>query len=140
MHLFGGLRDFRTPLVVRQGEVQADVPITEFIRAYVGGWPRPHLLDRFLGRPAGPFDDDGIARTGGLFDLWFRRADDFFLFSFKRDVLLEVGRQLAMVEAEQPAQIRLHIDDLSRQASRHRRHRPSATCVPATPPPAAAAS
>jgi hypothetical protein len=35
------------------------------------------------------------------------------LFSFKRDVLLEVGRQLAMVEADHPAQIRLHIDDLT---------------------------
>ncbi|HEY3392139.1 MAG TPA: hypothetical protein VGK58_05505, partial [Lacipirellulaceae bacterium] len=113
VHLFGGLRDFRTPLVVRQGEVQADAPTGEFIRAYVGGWPRPHLLDRFLGRPAGPFDDQGIARTNGLFDLWLRRADDFFLFSFKRDVLLEVGQQLAMVEAERPAQARLFIDDLS---------------------------
>ncbi|MCI0335505.1 MAG: hypothetical protein L0228_20045 [Planctomycetes bacterium] len=112
VHLFGGLRDFRSPLAVREGEVKADVPASEFIRAYVGGWPRPHLLDRFLGRPAGEFDDDGIARTIGLFDLWLRRADDFFLFSFKRDVLLEVGRQLAMAEAEKPAQIRLRIDDL----------------------------
>jgi hypothetical protein len=113
VHLFGGLRDFRTPLVVRQGEVRADAPAPEFIRAYVGGWPRPHLLDGILGRPTGPFDDQGIARTNGLFDLWLRRADDFFLFSFKRDVLVEVGQQLAMVEAERPAQIRLFIDDLS---------------------------
>jgi hypothetical protein len=113
VHLFGGLRDFRTPLVVRQGKVQADAPAPEFIRAYVGGWPRPHLLDRILGRPTGPFDDEGIARTNGLFDLWLRRADDFFLFSFKRDVLVEVGQQLAMVEAERPAQVRLRVDDLS---------------------------
>ncbi len=116
VHLFGGIRDFRTPLIVRQGEVQTSGSITDAIRAYIGGWPRPHLIDRFLGRPAGPLDADGIARTngiGGLFDLWFRRADDFFLFSFKRDVLLEVGQQLAMVEAERPAQIRLHIDDLT---------------------------
>ncbi len=113
MHLFGGIRDFNSPLIVRQGEVQTAGPITDAIRAYVGGWPRPQLLDRFLGRPSGPLDADGIARTGGLFDLWFRRADDFFLFSFKRDVLLEVGRQLAIVPAERPAQIRLHIDDLT---------------------------
>jgi hypothetical protein len=93
--------------------VEADAPAPEFIRAYVGGWPRPHLVDGILGRPAGPFDDQGIARTNGLFDLWLRRADDFFLFSFKRDVLLEVGQQLAMVEAERPAQVRLFIDDLS---------------------------
>jgi hypothetical protein len=113
VHLFGGLRDFRTPLVVRQGEVQADAPTSQFIRAYVGGFPRPHLLDRFLGAPTGPFDDQGIARNNRLFDLWLRRADDFFLFSFKRDVLLEVGPQLAMAEAERPAQIRLSVDELS---------------------------
>jgi hypothetical protein len=113
VHLFGGLRDFRTPLVVRQGEVQADARAAEYIRAYVGGFPRPHLLDRFLGGPTGQFDDQGIARNNRLFDLWLRRADDFFLFSFKRDVLIEVGQQLAMVEAERPAQIRLQIDDLS---------------------------
>ena len=113
VHLFGGIRDFNTPLIVRQGQVQTSTSLTDAIRAYVGGWPRPHLIDRYLGRPSGPLDADGIARTGGLFDLWFRRADDFFLFSFKRDVLLEVGRQLAIVDAERPAQIRLHIDDLS---------------------------
>jgi hypothetical protein len=113
VHLFGGLRDFRTPLVVRQGEVEAAAPTSEYMRAYVGGWPRPHLIDRFLGRPDGPYDDEGIARTRGLFDLWLRRADDFFLFSFKRDVLMEVGPQLAMVDAEASAQIRLHVDDLS---------------------------
>jgi hypothetical protein len=112
VHLFGGLRDFQSPLVVREGQVQADVPISEFLRAYVGSWPRPHLFDRFLGRPAEEFNNEGIARTNGLFDLWLRRADDFFLFSFQREILLDVGRQLAMVEAKEPAQIRLHIDDL----------------------------
>jgi hypothetical protein len=113
VHLFGGLRDFTTPLVVRQGEVTADAPTSEYLRAYIGGWPKPHLIERFLGRPAGPYDDDGIARTGGLFDLWLRRADDFFLFSFKRDVLMDVGPQLAMEDAPRPAQIRLRIDDLT---------------------------
>lgn len=113
MHLFGGLRDFRTPLVVRQGEITSNQSPTEFIRAYIGGWPRPHLIDRFVRLPEGPLDADNIGRTGGLFDLWFRRADDFFLFSFKRDILQEVGSQLAMVEAKNPAQIRLFIDDLS---------------------------
>ena len=113
VHLFGGLRDFRTPLIVRQGEVKAGAATAEYIRAYVGGYPRPHLLDRIFGAPTGPFDDRGIARNDRLFDLWLRRADDFFLFSFKRDVLLEVGPQLAMVDAERPAQIRLFVDDVT---------------------------
>lgn len=115
VHLFGGLRDFRTPLVVRQGEAAASSPTTEFIRAYIGGWPRPHLIDRFVRIGDGGVDGDGLGRARGLglFDLWVRRADDFFLFSFKRDVLMEVGSQLVMVESERPAQIRLFIDDLS---------------------------
>jgi hypothetical protein len=114
--LFGGIRDANIPLIVSPGEIEPRGSITDAIQAYVGGWPRPGLLDQFLGRPSGPLDREGTARAGGiggLFDLWFRRADDFFLFSFHRDVLLDVGRQLAMVEADHPAQIRLHIDDLT---------------------------
>ena len=116
VHLFGGIRDANIPLLVRQGELEPRGSITDVIQAYVGGWPKLHLLDQFLGRPSGPLDADGTARAGGiggLFDLWFRRADDFFLFSFHRDVLLDVGRRLAMIEADHPAQIRLHIDDLT---------------------------
>ncbi len=64
MHLFGGLRDFRSPLVVRQGEVTANQSPTEFIRAYIGGWPKPHLIDRFVRIPEGPLDADNIGRTG----------------------------------------------------------------------------
>ena len=50
VHVFGGLRDFRTPLVVRQGEVQTAGPITDAIRALrrrlaaaatAGSFPRP---------------------------------------------------------------------------------------------------
>jgi hypothetical protein len=113
VRLFGGLRDFRTPLVVRQGEAKPEGVPEDYFRAYVGTWPRPLvLLDRFLGRPIGPPDGDGIARHEGWFNTWQQRHDDFFLFSLQRDVLVEVGPQLAMFEAERPAQIRLRIDDL----------------------------
>src|SRR6185295_4920052 len=90
VHAFGGLRDFHTPLVVRQGEVSPDATPAEFIRGYVGTWPRPHLLDRWLGPPAGPPDADGVTPSGGLFGLFQRRVDDFFLFSLNRGVLMEV--------------------------------------------------
>jgi hypothetical protein len=113
LHAFAGLRDFRTPFMVRQGEVQPAADLSQFLSGYVGVWPRLHLLDTFLGGPTGPFDRNGIARNNRLFDLWMRRADDFFLFAFRREVLMEVGPQLAMIEAERPAQVRLHVDDLS---------------------------
>jgi len=113
LHAFAGLRDFRAPFMVRQGDVAPSTDWSQFLAGYVGVWPRLHLLDTFLGRPTGPFDANGIARSNRLFDLWMRRADDFFLFAFQRDVLIEVGPQLAMVEAARPAQVRLQIDDLS---------------------------
>jgi hypothetical protein len=66
-----------------------------------------------VGNAVGQFDIDGIARTNGLFNVWISRRDDFFLFAFARDVLMEVGPQLAMVEPKRPAQIRVQVDDLS---------------------------
>jgi hypothetical protein len=113
LHVFGGLRDFRTPFMVRQGEARPALELSQFLSGYIGVWPRLGLLDTFLGRPTTAFDANGIARNNRLFDLWLRRADDFFLFSFQRDVLMEVGPQLAMVETDRPAQARLRIDDLS---------------------------
>jgi hypothetical protein len=114
VHLFGGLRDFRAPLVIREGEVRPPGSPNDYLRGYVGTWPRPFaVFEALFGRPKGEFDDDGIARNDGLFELWQRRLDDFFLFSLMRDVLMEVGPQLAMVEPERPAQIRLQIDELT---------------------------
>ncbi len=114
VHAFAGLRDFLTPLVIREGEVRPPGSPADYLRAYVGTWPRPlAILQTLVGDPTGPFDDHGIARNNRLFDLWHCKLDDFFLFAFTRDVLMEVGPQLAMVEPERPAQIRVQIDDLS---------------------------
>ncbi len=113
IRLFGGVRDFRTPLVVRQGAAKPEGGPEDYLRGYIGTWPRPLvLLESVLGRPIGPPDGNGIERREGWFNTWQQRHDDFLLFSFKRDVLMEVGPQLAMVDAERPAQIRLRVDDL----------------------------
>ena len=112
-HVFAGLRDGHVPLVVQGGGLRTVTSITNAVEGYVGAWPRPQFLQTLLGRPRGPYDADGFARTSGLFDLWCRRADDFLLFSFKRHVLAEVGSQLAMVEAERPAQAWITLHDLA---------------------------
>ena len=41
------------------------------------------MIDQWVRLPEGPLDADSIGRTTGLLSLWFRRADDFFLFSFQ---------------------------------------------------------
>ncbi len=111
-HVFGGIRDGHVPLVIRDGNLQAATAIFDAVQGYVGAWPKPQFLQRLLGRPRGPYDADGYCRTAGLFDLWIRRADDFMLFSFKRQVLVEVGSQLAMVQAQRPAQAWFTLQDL----------------------------
>ena len=125
VHLFGGLRDFRTPLVVRQGEARPALSPTEFIRGYIGTWPRPlEILETFLGRPTGPPDAQGLSQNDGMFNLWQRRTGDFFLFSFHRDVLMEVGPQLAMVEARATGADSAAYRRPLEQGNRDRRQRP----------------
>ncbi|WP_442481524.1 hypothetical protein [Aeoliella sp. SH292] len=111
-HLFGGIRDGVFPLTIAGGNVEVPLQLLSAIEGYVGTWPKPAFLERFLGRPAGPYDANGMARTTGLFDLWVRRADDFMLFSFKERVLFDVGTQIAMVEAARPAQAWVQIQDI----------------------------
>ena len=108
-HLFGALRDFRSPLVVRQGRVAPNADPTELIRGYVGAWPRPGLLELVLGsiRPDGnepePVDDR----------LWNAQQDDFLVISFKPAVIDQVVPQLAWEPAERAAQLRARIVDLT---------------------------
>lgn len=111
-HAFAGLRDAPVPLEVSGGKLRVPMQLLQAVQAYVGAWPRPDFLGTLLGAPQGGFDPEGFARGRGLFDLWVRRADDFMLFSFKRQVLYEVGTQLAMVPATRPAQAWLTVQDL----------------------------
>lgn len=115
-HLFGALRDSRVPLEVRQGHLPTDIPTMEKIRGYLGAWPRPGFFSSLVRTPEGaPFDEHGYAPAQSLLgdDHWQRRFDDWFVFSFRRDVLEEVTPQLSVIEFERPAQVRLRIDDLT---------------------------
>ncbi len=112
VHLFGGIRDGHVPLTISGGVLTTATSLPEAIEGYVGAWPKPDLLQRWIGPVRGPIDRDGIGRTGGLFDLWTRRADDFLLISFKRHVLEAVGTQLEMAESAIPAQAHFYLADL----------------------------
>ncbi len=116
MHLFAGLLDFHTSLIVREGRAVPAGAYEQSIRGFVGAWPRLYLLDHIFGPPRNGYDANGYAQCQGIFGLletWQRRIGDFFLFSFQKDVLEEVGPQLAMVPTERPAQIRLRVSDFS---------------------------
>lgn len=107
--LFAGLRDFRSPLAVSQGRVVPGAARNELIRGYVGAWPRPGILQLFQGPGPRPG-----ARPQPLGEqMWHAQADDFLLISFKPDVIEQVQPQLGFQPAPRPAQLRLHIDDLT---------------------------
>ncbi|WP_218931934.1 hypothetical protein [Adhaeretor mobilis] len=108
-HLFGGVRDFRSPLVVRKGTAAPIGSTSEMIRGYLGAWPKPGLLQLFTGaqpRVREPAEELENA-------MWLGGRDDFLLLSFKPEIVNEVIPQLARVPAERPAQLRFTVSDLS---------------------------
>ena len=108
-HLFGGLRDYRSPLAVKRGAVVADAMPAELVRGYLGAWPKPGLLAMFTGtqRPVG----DQPEQVGE--QMWQAGQEDFLLLSFKPEVIEQVLPQIEMIVAERPAQIRLRVNDLT---------------------------
>ncbi|NOY29346.1 MAG: hypothetical protein GXP28_03965 [Planctomycetes bacterium] len=107
--LFGALQDFRSPLVVQRGAVVPGAAPAELVRGYLGAWPQPGLLQMFAGStpPAGEKPEQANG------EIWQAKSDEFFLLSFKPDVVEQVLPQLAFEPAERPAQIRLKIEDLT---------------------------
>lgn len=109
-HLFLGVRDFRSPLVVERGRLAPGAPPAELVRMYVGAWPKPGGLLKFvLGEPTAR----DVEPTPGPSDTWQARRDDFLLISFKPDVVQQVLPQLATVDAEAPAQAWVDVADLT---------------------------
>lgn len=80
--------------------------------AYLGTWPRAGFLDMLpLGLGGGQPDAYGFSKL--LFGLWRRQGAGFSVLSFDYDLLANITPHLRVVEAEQEAQIRLHMHDLS---------------------------
>jgi hypothetical protein len=110
-HLFLGVRDFRTPLVVDAGHVVPGAPPAELVRMYVGAWPRPGLLRLAAGRQLAEGPDPIPA--GPNADGWQAKSDEFLLMSFKPDLVQEVLPQLAMQPAARTAQVWIEVADLT---------------------------
>jgi hypothetical protein len=108
-HLFVGLRDFRTPLIVNGGHLVPGAPRAELVRMYVGAWPRPGVLRMFGGQQLA----EGPEPVPAGADVWQAKRENFLLMSFKPDLVQEVLPQLAMAPAERPAQVRLAVADLN---------------------------
>jgi hypothetical protein len=81
------------------------------LSAYLGAWPEPAVIDRLPlglgeGAPVGP----GMTRLlGGLYRY---RGNAFSILSFIPEVITASLPHLKVVEREQPAQVRMHVDNL----------------------------
>ena len=84
--------------------------------AYVGAYPRLGFFDAIpLKTPPKP-DDDGYAKLP--FGLWQRTLDEFAVIAVDRHALTEATSELKTEEAESEAQLRIHIDDLTKSKIR----------------------
>ncbi|QDV25002.1 hypothetical protein [Aureliella helgolandensis] len=110
-HLFAGLKDMLPP---DPEDVQGLIKTVMALRAapaYIGAWPKPGLIDRIplagaLARP----DYAGFSRMIG--GLWRWQDGQFSLLSFNQSILAGAIPQLAVMEATDVAQARLHIANL----------------------------
>ena len=108
-HLFGALRDFRSPLVVQNGGLLPGDKPSELVRGYLGAWPKPGILKLFVGDSPAP---DAQPNEVGE-DLWQAKQEEFLVISFKSEVLDQVLPNLTWEPAERPAQVRLRLHDLT---------------------------
>ncbi len=108
-HLFAGLRDFRSVLTVENGTVGPGEGPAEFVRGYIGAWPKPGLLQWFTeAEPPAGSEPEPVGEK-----LWRAQQNEFLLISFKPEVVEEVLPQLHMEPAGRLAQVWFRVGDLS---------------------------
>ncbi|MCA9170859.1 MAG: hypothetical protein KDB23_24455 [Planctomycetales bacterium] len=111
-HMFFGIQDREIPITFSPASFLRVLQVLRTAPAYLGAWPKLGLLDMIpLGQFPAP-DASGISRLPfGLFRQ--QTPDGFSLIGFDPQVLDTAARDLSMAEAESPAQIRIHIADVT---------------------------
>lgn len=110
-HLFAAIKDSTPPGMDKFKGILNLYLSLRSVPGYLGAWPQPGALDRLplglgIGQPVGP----GTTRLlGGV----YRYTDgEFSVLSFQPEVLQATLPQLAVVDAQDMAQVRLHAGDL----------------------------
>ncbi|MEX0791765.1 MAG: hypothetical protein WD045_01415 [Pirellulaceae bacterium] len=112
-HYAVGVQDLAFPIQdFSQGGLLNTLRMIQATPGYLTAWPKPGIIDRIplIGAAAAP-DPFGYSQLP--FGLWRREWNDFSTMSFHFDILREVTEQLHLVEDEHPAQVRLHVGDVS---------------------------
>ncbi len=108
---FGGLRDAVLPKELAEGRFIQWLKLRNTISGYLGYQGDPGFLRLLELMFNGPPDANGYRRN--LIGLWRLQYGPFALFSFQPDVLALVAPQLRFEPAKQPAQVRLHVNDVT---------------------------
>ena len=109
--LFGGLRDVAPPSELIDGRFTPWLKLRNAIVGYLGYQGDPgflRLLELMFG---GQQDANGYQRS--IIGLWRLQYGNYALFSFQPEVLADVAPRLRFEPAPQPAQLRLHVNDVT---------------------------
>ena len=108
--MFVGVQDLEAPIDLNGKGLLQWLRILRTTPGYIGAWPKPGFVD-WLPLRVGPPAPDGFSRL--LFDVWRWQGGGFSVLSFQRQILDSIAPQLQIVETDDPAQVRIHIDDLA---------------------------
>ena len=109
--MFVGIRDVAPPNELIDGRFTPWLKLRNLIVGYLGYQGDPGFLRVLEIMFAGPQDANGYKRN--VIGLWRLQYAAYALFSFQPEVLAEVAPQLHFEPAEQPGQLRLHVNDIS---------------------------
>lgn len=111
-HVFLGVQDAAPLLDLKSGGLLNTLRVVKSTPGYLGAWPKPGLLDMLpLGLAPQP-DQFGYSQIP-LLGLWRRELNGYSVLSFDRPTLDYVVPRLQFDEAAEPAQVRVHVADLS---------------------------
>ncbi|WP_153555548.1 hypothetical protein [Roseimaritima sediminicola] len=110
-HLFAAIKDAHPPEPEQFSGVLRTYMALRALPGYLGAWPQPGLLDRLpLGLGQGVLVEPGLTRLlGGLYRF---QGGDFSVLSFQPEVLANSLPEIAVVQSDDEAQVRLHVGNL----------------------------
>ena len=111
-HLFAGMRDYAPEFTIANRHVNPHGTDHGFgdMPGYAGATPPDDMMHWLFGGEE--LKEDGYSQRGARGE-WYRRLGDFGIASRSKELLEEIGPKLRTIDAERPAQLRLHIGDLS---------------------------
>jgi len=112
-HYAIGVQDLPFPLQdFRNQGLLSTIRMLKATPGYLAAWPKPGIIDNIplLGSMATP---DAYGYSQLPFGLWRREINAFSALSFHPDILGEVTPTLRIEEDPYPAQVRIHIGDVS---------------------------